>query len=479
MWQSTNWRFLLPDPANTVSLLGPPCARAPEGHGIALAPTDSSEPARVVLADPNCLAAAIQSGADQIIVAGRTPASRLRRHGYDVTRVLTLPTRANPMLMLPLNHPNAYRYAFDNLVFPRTLLKRARKRLVGRTLGVVVPPNLPILTLAQKRRRAPFFLAAAVEFGVPTHSHWFLRIGQGSALTRSSFFAFAPESPQPGWIIKFARFPDCDDRFDADERGLTLAREAGTIVARHAPQLLGRFEVGDLAASVETAALGKPLVDVLLAPGSRRRKLALIEDVAAWIVEFGVATLAPSESTRAECLRIEKEVLPLAAVERGAELLERVHGVGAVLQHNDLGCWNIVVDHRHFSALDWEAARRHGFPLWDLWLFLSDALATLDRTTREERSRYFVRLFLGELPSSAVLFSWTRRAVQALRLPAETVGPLASLCWLHHASSERKTHSNLTKRGLSTDVPSQVMLTLPKLWLKEPGLGPDWNRWND
>jgi len=41
-----------------------------EGHGITLAPTDSSEPARVVLADPNCLAAAIQSGADQILVAG-------------------------------------------------------------------------------------------------------------------------------------------------------------------------------------------------------------------------------------------------------------------------------------------------------------------------------------------------------------------------------------------------------------------------
>jgi hypothetical protein len=383
------------------------------------------------------------------------------------------------MLMLPLAHPNAYRYAFDNLVFPRTLLKRVRKRLVGRTLGVITPPNLPIFTLAQKRPRAPFFLAAAVELGVPAQSHWFLRIGQGSALTRCSFFVFAPESTRPGWIVKFARFPGCEDRFDADERGLTLAREAGTIVARHAPQLLGRFEAGGLAASVETAAAGKPLVDVLLSSGPRRRKLALIEDVAAWIVELGVATLAPCESTRGERSRIEKDVQPFAEVEYGADLLERVQDVGAVLQHNDLGCWNIVVDQRHFVALDWEAARQHGFPLWDLWLFLSDALATLDRATRDERPQYFVRLFRGELPSSAVLFSWTKRAVQALSVPAEAVGPLAGLCWLHHASSERKSHSALTKRGLSTDVPSRLMLSLPKLWFEEPGLGPDWNRWND
>jgi hypothetical protein len=461
-----------------VSLLGPPSSKAATVDGITLASPDASEPADVLLVDAGSLAAALERDADQIIVAGRAPAHRLRRHGYEVMRVLTLPSEANPMLMLPLAHHNAYKYAFDNLVFPRTLLKRIRKRFVGRALGLIAPPNLPMLTLAQKTRQAPFLLAAATELGVPADNRWFLRIGQGSALTRCSFFVFAPESPQPGWIVKFARFRGCEDRFDADERGLALASEAGTIVARHAPQLLGRFEVGGLAASVETAAPGKPLVDVLLASGMRRRKLALIEDIAAWIVEVGVATLAPSERTGDEQLRIAKDVLPLAGLERGAELLERVQKVGAVLQHNDLGCWNIVVDHGHFSALDWEAARRHGYPLWDLWFFLSDALATLDRTTREERARYFVRLFRGELPSSAVLFSWTRRSVQALGLAAETVGSLASLCWLHHASSERKTHRSLTKRGLSTDVPSQLMLTLPMLWLEEPGLGPDWSRWN-
>src|SRR5204862_5988637 len=89
-----------------------------------------------------------------------------------------------------------------------------------------------------------------------------------------------------------------------------------------------------------------------------------------------------------------------------------------------------------FTAVDWESARRHGFPLWDLLYFLVDALVHLDGAWQpERRESHAARLLLGETASSEVLFRWVRKAVQALELPTDTVGAIATLAWLHHGLS--------------------------------------------
>jgi len=163
-----------------------------------------------------------------------------------------------------------------------------------------------------------------------------------------------------------------------------------------------------------------------------------------------------------------------------SDLVERVGPVPAVVQHNDLGSWNIVTAAETvFTAVDWESARAEGFPLWDLVYFLTDALLHVDGASHpEQRNAHNVRLFRGELESSAILFRWLRRATEALAIPDAAVGPLVTLCWLHHGMS------GLHRRNaVETYAPTTVGASLADarriagLWVSTPGLGSEWNAW--
>ena len=121
----------------------------------------------------------------------------------------------------------------------------------------------------------------------------------------------------------------------------------------------------------------------------------------------------------------------------------------AVLQHNDLGTWNTVwAAPGEFTVLDWESARADGLPLWDLLYFAVDALGLLDGArTAEQRAEHAIRLLRGELPASDTLFDTIRRYVARLAIPAEAVGPLATLCWLHHGLSHVRRGETAGRRS--------------------------------
>ena len=145
-----------------------------------------------------------------------------------------------------------------------------------------------------------------------------------------------------------------------------------------------------------------------------------------------------------------------------------------MLQHNDLGTWNAVwAAPGEFTVLDWESARGNGLPLWDLLYFSVDALGLLDGArTAEQRADHAVRLLRGELPASQTLFETIQRYVSELAIPAESVGPLATLCWLHHGLSHVKRGERL---GAEAQVPPAERIA--PIWLEDPLLGPGWDRW--
>jgi hypothetical protein len=158
-----------------------------------------------------------------------------------------------------------------------------------------------------------------------------------------------------------------------------------------------------------------------------------------------------------------------------------------VLQHNDLGTWNIVVEPpfagARFTALDWESARRVGMPLWDLWYFLQHALAQLDGVSGlterglTEHELHAVRLFRGELPTSSTLFEWTRRVVSACGIPDRAVGPLATLCFLHHGLSQSTREGAVRHHGAGDRTIDTIAPRVARRWLSEEGLGPGWDPW--
>jgi hypothetical protein len=203
--------------------------------------------------------------------------------------------------------------------------------------------------------------------------------------------------------------------------------------------------------------------------------------VADWILEVGRRTSASADALVMERRRLEHEIVPRwHASGASSDLVARVPPVPAVVQHNDLGSWNIVIEASGFTVLDWESARERGLPLWDLFYFLADALAVLDGSTSgDKRHVHTARLFRGELSSSAMLFDWTRRAVAALEVPVEAVGKIATLCWLHHSLSHVRRSGLIASLANGSTEPVHGTENVAAAWLADPALGEGWDRWRN
>jgi hypothetical protein len=415
-------------------------------------------------------AEAVALGAHTVLLEGRGGARALHRSGYHAARYLPLPTVEAPDLLLPLARDAPTSYALRTWRPGDSLVKRARNVVLAELARVgALPDPRPLQTIGLRKPGAPAPIAAAVSLGVPPNAGWFLTLGQGDALTRVVFHLFRTSSTEPEWALKLARVSGYKEPFARDERGLALVRESGGSAARHAPRLVGRFVVDGHQASLETAAVGERLSTLL--PRRTKAGRSAFADVAGWTLAVGTETAAAGELGE-ELRRLEDEVVP--RWNAPPELLGGLRGLPAVLQHNDLGTWNVVAaGPGRFTVLDWESARRPGLPLWDLLYFAVDALGQLDRAESfEERAEHAVRLLRGDLPASSTLFDWVRRYVRALDLPPESVGPLATLCWLHHGLSH-------VARGAAAGQAAQLPPAerIAPVWLEDRLLGPGWDRW--
>jgi hypothetical protein len=469
-------RFLLPRSVGSAVVLGdlPGWREGLTEAGIRLA--DEASGGDLVVASHDQLTRAFTLEPDMLIVQGRSAGRRVREAGLRVGRFLPLPDTDAPELFLPLEQAAPAAYALDGWAMPPTRLKDLRNRAVKALLARGRFPSLrPLLTVAVRDPGLPFVLAAAASLGIPSDSGWVLTPGRGDVLSRGLFSVFPSGSAVPVWAVKFARVPGYEESFDRDARGLAMAASA-EVVARHAPKLLGRFEAEGLHASLETAAVGRRLTGFLHSFASRQARLRIVDRIAGWIVDLGSATAQPSEAVGPERDRLAREVLP-AWVGAGAPpgLLEELPAVPGVLQHNDLGCWNLVVEGSEFTAVDWESARASGFPLWDLWYFLADATGHLEGAEGPHgRLRHFVRLFRGEEATSSILWRWTRRAAETMSIPEAALGPLATLCWLHHGRSHVARATALSDHAPGSAPAPTTASRMAELWLEDPGLGVSW-----
>jgi hypothetical protein len=412
--------------------------------------------------------AALAHGPRAVISEGRAPRHASRRY-------LPLPRTGEPAVYVPLGRPAPSRYAFTHWAFADRRWKRLRNRAVGSLAGRDALPRLgTVVAVSAAHDRPPFLVTAAREWTAgPTD--WFLIAGQGDDFSRGAFLLFEPGAAEPSWALKFGRLPIALPAFDSEERGLQLAARAGPLVSAHAPRQLARFECHGLSCSVETAARGTRLLAVLESASTRGERVRVVERLCAWLLEVARETAQPPAALAAERDRLATEVVPEWEVPAG--LVEELPPVPAVFAHHDLGSWNILVEDGDFTVLDWEDAVPAAFPLWDLWYLLTDAAAVLDGARAyDERLGHFVRLFRGDLETSALVFDWTRRTVSALDLPADAVGTIATLGWLHHGLTGRRRTALSTDgetRGLRVDLSRGQA----EAWLADPQLGSQWKAW--
>jgi hypothetical protein len=236
-------------------------------------------------------------------------------------------------------------------------------------------------------------------------------------------------------------------------------------------------------ASLETAAAGRRLRDVLRTPGGRARKLDLIERIGTWILELGRLTRTSPESMAAELERLRSDVVPRwSELGTRADLVDALPPLAAVVQHNDLGTWNVVADDGEFVVVDWENVREAALPLWDLLYFLADAYVVLDDpeapdSAPEQLPSRMARLFAGEAPSSPRLFASIRRAADAAAVPVEAVGPIATLCWLSHSLSAAAHNVDIAAFTPADPPRLHGFEGMAQAWMEHPALGPGWSAW--
>ena len=436
--------------------------------------------ADLVVAPASSAGLAVASGAGMVVLEGWGGGRRLRRAGLSTRRFLVRPDALLPDFLLPLEAPKVADYAVTRWSAGFTRPKAVRNRLASLLLRCGLFPEIgSVVAIGSRAPGSPYVIRAAQRLGVPPDADWLLACGQADALSRNVFHLFEQGARMPSWVLKFSRRPGYDDPFVRDERGLSVAQEVA-IATRHAPTLLGRFQADGLDASLETAAPGTKLRHALLAPGSEAGKLALIDAVAGWLVDLATASAAAPDALADERRRLAEDVIP-AWRGRGVteDLIHDLPPVAAILQHNDLGSWNLVVEGANFTAVDWEAARRLGLPLWDLLYFLTDALATLDRVPSPDEQDEHTRLLLrGESKRSPLLFDWVRRMVAGLDIPRGAVGPIATLGWLHHGLSHAARVDAARRFGSETGLAAPGS-RVASFWLTDPRLGATWSAWRD
>jgi hypothetical protein len=479
-------RFVLPFPVERAVVLGglDPWIDGLKEAGVEVSEVVSADAAPQLVVAPVKLAGdAVSTRAEMIVLEGRGGVAPLRRAGLDVQRLIPVPSIAAPRHLVRADHPHAAVYAIEHWSIPTTLKRRLRNAVAKAFLSRGrLPDVLPVFTVGLRPEAPPFFLAAAEELGVPREAEWFMSLGGFDALSRSVFHVFPSGASEPGWIVKFARMPGYTAAFERDERGHRLATSAGSAVGRHVPRILGRVEIAGLHASVEVAASGYHLTDFLRRSISRDEKLGVIDSVAAWILELGRSTATNSAMLQSERDRLAREVVPRWS-EFGIQpsLVDQVPQVPSVLQHADVGGWNVITKGRgDFAVIDWEAVRENAFPLWDLVYFLADALVQLDGPAAGElRDQHTARLFRGELPTSDTLFRWIRRAVREFGLPPDAIGPLTTLCWLHYGLADVSRDETRGELGVGERWGEVNAERFARLWVSEPGLGPGWDSWRN
>jgi hypothetical protein len=451
--------FVVPQLPGSARVLGP-LESWREGLAQAQVDLDTREP-DLVVAPASLAAEGVALRPRSLVLEGRPRRGTLR--GYAARPLLALPDRDAPEMLLPAGVRAPVRYALDGGAGGRRA--RLTRPLLER--GLIPPPFSPTVVAARDPGPPALVRVAAGFRPEVAGSSWLPVLGRwGDPFSRAVLLLFPAGSTVPRWALKFARVPGNGRPFDLDEQGLGLAAAAGGSVAAHAPRLLGRFTAGPLEASLETAVVGRRLLIVLAETGRREQKLTEVERVAGWIETVARGTHAAPAPLDAQRRRLAEE----------AGLFEAVSAVPSGFEHGDLWPDNVVVDRGTFGVLDWESARAHGFPLWDLFYFLTAALAFVDGTASEaEQDEHFVRLWRGELPSSTVLFEWTRRFVDAAGIPPDAVGALATLrvLWLAHEDARHAEKTAAAGAGGGTP----VSVRQAALWLADPQLGPGWDRW--
>jgi Phosphotransferase enzyme family len=264
------------------------------------------------------------------------------------------------------------------------------------------------------------------------------------ASRKAVMFLFRGQESEPELVVKLARDERQNERLENEWRALGWLSDLNVPgnVPRHA--FLGHH--AGLAVLGQSALQGFPF----RGRTSARPDCPLARAALEWLLELGRATAHPApdgddvEAAMSDLASRFHALYRLTGRQRAAlkHHIDALAGAGSalplVLQHGDPGTWNLLVGPGGAPAfLDWEAAERHGMPLWDAFYFMRSFAVTVARAKgRTSRLGAVRREFLADNDLSRLLAAAVERHCAEIALDRELVKPLFVTCWMHRALKE-------------------------------------------
>jgi hypothetical protein len=300
--------------------------------------------------------------------------------------------------------------------------------------------------------RPPAYVrAAATAAGLDLDDHRWALLDPGSYSTKKILlFLVGPGRDRPDIVVKLVRERRFNRRLEGAWQALTELQDRAPELAGLGPRPIFFGHHAGLALMAESIVEGEPL----------KRRLGddphdpLIGTVVDRLVSLGIATADSSVADPAAIAAELGDMVQRYAAIYGPARSERhvlaaaVDRIGAskgpiplVLQHGDVGTWNVLVDSdAEPTLIDWEAAVPHGMPLWDLFYFVRSAAVGVDRRhgNRDALAGAQHRLFEAG-PMASLLARAVDRFCAGTGLDRELVEPLFQLCWLHRALKASST----------------------------------------
>jgi hypothetical protein len=245
------------------------------------------------------------------------------------------------------------------------------------------------------------------------------------------------------YVVKMPRHPD---------EGARVEREAAALAAVAAAALDDAVAVPGVAFSGTVGRERLPVLGQLgLAGAPFRRRMSghpddpLLTTLVDWVTALGAGTSAPTkpgevaarlEPVLAEVLRGGATAEERRVLTEAVAVLADAPDLPLVLEHGDLGVWNVLVrlDGRP-AVLDWEAGVPLGLPLWDL-LYLLRSYAASSARAGTDRTGVVLDLLEGRGHLGDSFVRATGQYAAALRLDPSVLVPLLLTCWMHRAQKE-------------------------------------------
>lgn len=330
-------------------------------------------------------------------------------------------------------------------LFPAT--DRTQPRLVAPTAarpGEFVPTTTLVMAATTGGCRVPAYIrTVAAEHGIDLDGYgWRFAPPRGFPSQKLLFVLSPPPgSDRPAYVVKLPQEPAYNHRIVNEHRTLASLQEMG-IAAVPRPAFLGSS--GGLLLVGQGHLEGRSF----RREWSGDLRHALPARTVAWLSELGRSSARPAAtgelrssledlvSTYVRLYQPDRQVA--AALEASVEALAAC-GVPTVLQHGDLGNWNMLAADDGIVVLDWESAEPRGMPLWDLFYFAQ----TLGSLAAQRRGvRYRPTVFSRQLLQDSDLSRWLWPAAgaycDAVGFDSDAVAPAFPLCFVYHAVKEAR-----------------------------------------